>query len=386
MGSSRYARIEQMEAIGPEGLARLHSVQVAVIGVGNIGGQVAAHLGMLGVGLVLVDRDVVSEENLGTQGFAEEDLGLPKVVARARSLSRHNATCPVEPVFADIGRLGLGALRHVDLIFSCLDSRRARVAVNEVASRLGVPWVDAGVDGEGRSFLVRVSAYGGTPESACYLCPHDRDSLRGIMREHMPEGCPAWHWGQADVTAPTLAISAVGAAAAAAQVIWGVQILLGRGDEVVGREMHLDLVLNRLATHRLPRNPHCVFDHQAFSFSPVGRPVGAVTLAETFDVAEAELGGGVTLQVHRRSLVTELRCPACNRVGRPYRMLEAMTADAARCACGGTMEPVAVGLRDRFQRDEGGEFRNRTWGELGLPAQDVVTAIRGAREIHFLFS
>src|SRR5213594_1770416 len=78
----RYSRIEQVEMIGPEGLATLHRSTAAVLGVGNIGGWVAQHLVMAGVGVILLDKDTVHEENLGTQGFIGDHLGLPKVEAR----------------------------------------------------------------------------------------------------------------------------------------------------------------------------------------------------------------------------------------------------------------------------------------------------------------
>src|SRR3990170_3146478 len=151
----RYTRIEQVDMIGPEGLAALQGASVAVVGAGNIGGQVAPHLAMLGMGVLVVDKDTVAEENLGTQGFASDQLGSPKAEARVRFLAQLNPSCRIEALHADIEQLGLGALRDMALIFSCLDSRRSRVVVNELATRLGIPWVDAAVDGSGRSLLGR---------------------------------------------------------------------------------------------------------------------------------------------------------------------------------------------------------------------------------------
>ena len=385
----RYARLEQVELIGPAGLAALQSARAAIIGVGNIGGQVAPHLAMMGVGLVLVDRDVVSEENLGTQGFADADLGLPKVAARARAIARLNPGCPVEAVHADIARLGLGALCHVDIIFSCLDSRVARVLVNELAWRLGIPWVDGAVDGSGRTSFGHVAAYGSTPEAPCYLCPHDRTSLRIMLEEEKPEGCPAWRGnGGGSPSLPTLAMSATGAAVAAGQVVWGLKLLLGRREEVVGRKLCVDLDCGHLSTHALQRNPTCLFHHRALPLTPVGRPVGGVTVGETFAMAQQQLGEGASLQLHRASVVMDMRCPACARVCRPYRVLEAMTADEARCDCGALMQPTAPGLVDRFTEAEAPPFLDRTWAELGLPEEDVVTAtaLEPGRAIHLLFS
>jgi hypothetical protein len=65
-----------------------------------------------------------------------------------------------------------------------------------------------------------------------------------------------------------------------------------------------------------------------------------------------------------------------------------MTAGEARCGCGPTMQPAAPGLLDRFTKPEATAFLDRTWAELGLPEEDVVTAssLDGARAIHLLLS
>lgn len=385
MTARRYARLEEAELIGPAGLARLQRARVAVVGVGGVGGEVARHLVMLGINVVLIDRDTVSEENLGTQGFVEDDLGRPKVEARARSLALMKAAARVETVHADLARLGLGRLRNVDLIYSCPDNVPARVLLSETACRLGLPWVDAGVDGSGTTYVSRVAAYDGAPDSPCFMCGYDSEALQKIMSEAAPAGCPRWQWGGAIApTAPTLAISAVTSAVAAVQVIWGLKILLGRGSEVVGQEMFLDLGVHRLAVYQRPRNPDCVFDHGALTLTPAGRPASALSVAATFAMAEAGLDGEVSLRLHRRFLVTEIRCPACGRERRPCRLLDVMTAEDARCGCGTVMEPVPFGLLDRFGKQEARAFAGRTWGDLGLPEHDVVTASRGGSETHWL--
>lgn len=381
----RYARLAQIEAIGRDGLAVLQRARAAVIGVGNLGGQVAGHLATLGVAMILVDPDVVSEENL-SQGFAAADVGLPKVEARARALGRLNSSSSIDCLQADVARLGGGGLRTVDLIFACPDNHRARVAVNEIATRLGIPWVDAAVDGSGASCTSRVAAFAGGEDAPCYLCAHDRESLRGLLEQNAGRPCPRWRWdAPSPASPPTVAMPAVGAAIAAAQVIWGLEILLGRGERVLGREAYLDLGLTRLTGHRLTRNPACVFDHRRFALTPLG-PVGSVTVADTFAAAAPRVGSAVTLELHRGSVVAAMRCVACGAARRPHRLLEAMSQDEARCECGEVMQPLADGLLDCFDRHAAAEILDRTWGRIGLPPDDVVTAVGSTGEVHFLLA
>jgi molybdopterin/thiamine biosynthesis adenylyltransferase len=381
----RYARIEKIEALGPGGLQALQRATIAIVGVGNIGGEAARHLAMLGIKLVLIDGDTVKAVNLGTQGFSGEQLGLAKVEARRRSLCSLNPATAITTIDQRIERLGLGALRDVDLILCCLDSRRMRVMVSEIAARLAIPWIDAAVDGSGKSFFGRVAAYDPRrADAACYLCPHDRKSLDEIRREGAEAGCPLWTWNAASLlTAPTLAISALGAAVAAVQVIWGLKLLLG-DEEMIGRELYLDLDQSVVSTHRLKRNPECLFDHQAFNLVPVGRRVDEMTARETFAFAEERLGREVTLQLHHRALVTELTCPLCKANKPMMRTLEAIKEEQTLCECGVAMEPRASALLERFGRGEAEKFFNRTWGELGLPARDVITAKNRQGELHLL--
>jgi adenylyltransferase/sulfurtransferase len=386
--SQRYARLESQPRIGAAGLAALHSKRVAVLGVGNIGGHLAQHLALLGVTLVLVDKGVVEEANLGSQGFIEEHVGLPKVDARARWLGPLNPSCRIEPLHADIRRLGLGALRDVALMFSCLDSRASRVVVNAIATRLGIPWVDGALDGSGQRLFGRVAAYDPRDaQSGCYLCPYDAEGVADIAREIRTAGCSARWWDVDDVAAPpTLAVPALGAAVASIQSIWGLNLLLGWPDAVAGRELYFDLGHGRLSTHRLTRNARCVFDHRTYSLVPLGLGVDDMTVEQTFAAAESRLNASVTLTLQHRDLVTRLRCPTCAAERQPYRIVEVIAEPDATCACGAAMEPVASDLLDRFGRAEAAGFTQRTWAEIGLPPADVVVASDGEQELHLLLS
>ena len=383
----RYARIDAVPWIGEDGRARLRNATAAVLGAGNIGGQLAHHLVLLGIRVVLVDRDVVETVNLGTQSFTEDQLGLPKAEARARWLGPLNPSCRIEPVHADIRQLGLGALRECSVFFSCLDSRPARVIVNEMATRLGIPWVDGALDGSGRTMFARVAAYDPRwPEAACYLCPHDAASLRQMVEESSAtNGCQSLWWDQAkELSPPTLAISALGAMVASIQAVWGLKILLGRGEEVAGKEVYFNPDHDAMSTQRLRRNPRCLFDHRRYELTPLALDAEEATLERTFDEAERRLGGPVTLLLPRRMIIKRICCPDCGAERLPFRVPEALTAAELTCNCGGAMRPSPADLLDRFGRAEVSDFLKRTWAGAGLPAAEVVVATSGESELHLL--
>jgi molybdopterin/thiamine biosynthesis adenylyltransferase len=152
----RDARLEAIPWLGPERLALARAQQVAIVGVGNIGGQCAQHLVLMGIPVLLIDRDVVGVENYATQGFAS-DVGFGKAEARARWLAPLNRNCKIDHLHADIRHLGMGALRTVSLILSCADNLPTRIAINLSALRLGIPWMDSAIDGTGRTLFGRVA-------------------------------------------------------------------------------------------------------------------------------------------------------------------------------------------------------------------------------------
>jgi len=378
----RFSRVEQV--VGADGLAKIRSSTAVVAGVGNIGGPTLEHLASTGMNLILIDRGTVREENLGNQGFTEDCVGFPKVEARKKELLRINPNLHIEAVRAKVEDLGIASFRRANVIFCCLDNKRGRVSLNELAVRNGVAWLDAAVDGSGNRFFGRVAAYDPRfSDCPCYLCPHDRESLREIMLEGAAPGCPTWHWDRQNTAAPaTMAISAMGAAIASIQVIWGLKLLTGQGKGFIGRELYLDLDSNVLSVHRIKRNSACLFDHQVFSVRPLHHSVQNATLAETFAVAERSLGQEGSLGLHRRSLVTEIRCPDCSAVRRPYRILQAMTEAEATCECGSVMQPVASALLDRFARQHAVGFLHKTWSEIGLRPHDILSFSNGHQEIH----
>jgi len=123
---------------------------IATIGAGgNIGSHLVPHLGRLpGIERVtLVDPDNYERRNLWSQDITPGAIGRSKARVQARRLQRINPQLRVEAIASAVEDVPLGRLR-CDLILACLDSRRARQTVNEVAWRLGIPWIDAGVLGQ----------------------------------------------------------------------------------------------------------------------------------------------------------------------------------------------------------------------------------------------
>jgi adenylyltransferase/sulfurtransferase len=145
----RYSRQTIFPGIGEEGQRKLGEAFAVVVGCGALGTVIASALARAGVGrLRIVDRDFIEYHNLQRQLlFTERDIedNLPKALAAERHLREANSEVEVEGVVADFGptnaeKLAAGA----DILVDGLDNFETRFVINDVALKLGIPWVYGG--------------------------------------------------------------------------------------------------------------------------------------------------------------------------------------------------------------------------------------------------
>ncbi len=148
----RYSRQIRFPGIGEDGQRRLLASRVTLCGCGALGTVLANALVRAGVGhLRLIDRDFIETSNLQRQVlFDEHDVAenLPKAEAAARKLGAINSSVHVDPVVADIDRTNIVELvQDADLILDGTDNFEIRYLINDVAVKLGKPWVYGGCIG-----------------------------------------------------------------------------------------------------------------------------------------------------------------------------------------------------------------------------------------------
>jgi molybdopterin-synthase adenylyltransferase len=145
----RYSRQMRFAGIGEKGQRKLLDSRVTLCGCGALGTVLANALVRGGVGHVrIVDRDFIETHNLQRQIlFDENDVAesLPKAEAAARKLRVVNSSVTVEPVVTDIDRTNVESLcADADLILDGTDNFEVRYLINDVAVKLGKPWVYGG--------------------------------------------------------------------------------------------------------------------------------------------------------------------------------------------------------------------------------------------------
>ena len=173
---------------------KLTHSKVLVVGAGALGNEVLKNLALIGVGhITVIDFDTVSITNLTRSVlFRESDVDQPKVEVARRMLLEINPEISVKAIHGDLEfDLGLGDVREHDIIIGCLDSINARWAINTIAYRAGIPWINGGIgiiNGE-------ISFFDPNTDTACYECTitdkmwkrrSQRYSCQGLKR-NLPE-------------------------------------------------------------------------------------------------------------------------------------------------------------------------------------------------------
>lgn len=146
---NRYSRQTILPVIGEEGQEKLVRARVTIIGCGALGSNIAILLVRAGIGKVkIVDRDFIEVHNLQRQVlYDEEDIkaGLPKAVAAERHLKKMNSDVEVEGIVADVNSTNIEEFcAGADVILDGLDNIETRFLTNDVALKLGIPWVYGG--------------------------------------------------------------------------------------------------------------------------------------------------------------------------------------------------------------------------------------------------
>ena len=124
---------------------RLQDCRATVIGVGAVGRNVAIQLAAIGAShLQLIDFDHVDLSNTTTQGYAVDEIGLPKVQAVEAAIHRLDPMITVESIEDRYrSRQSVG-----DAVFCCVDSISARSAIWRTVKNRCRLWCDARMLGE----------------------------------------------------------------------------------------------------------------------------------------------------------------------------------------------------------------------------------------------
>jgi hypothetical protein len=286
--------------------------------------------------------------------------------------------------------LPLGFLRS-HLIVAALDSLDARQVVNEMAWRLGVPWIDTGVAVVGPSLLARVTVYVPGEDRPCLECAWG-DREYAALSQSFP--CTAEDSGPSPARGrenppQSGSPAALGALAAALAAIECERIL--RGDlAAAGRQIVFDAAHATSVVTVFRWNERCLrsADHREWRIQPLARGPAMLTLKELLEMSMAAGAGAApgegasrTLAVAGRRFLLRLACPQC---GRTRRCLQLDGNRSRRCReCSRRLVAAGFDLADCVSElDVRPRDYRRSLATLGIRAGDVLSLGGPHGELH----
>lgn len=354
-------------------LARLRRASALVVGVGALGNEVSKSLAMMGLELiVLVDRDTVEKANLSRSiFFREQDEGRPKTEVVRERLAEVNPDVKVVALQGDLDSVvGLGLVRRMDVVFSCLDSRLARRSVNRLCEKVDRPWVDGAME----DLLGEVAVYvpGRGPCYECVLTLQQKISLaeavscRGVALRNVALGRVP--------TTPTM-----GSIVAALQVQEGVRLIHGKvGSGLAGKRLVVNCNINDFYVTASDRDEHCD-GHERFGEVTElpdfrSRTATPQMLLDTFK-RETGDDGFVDLG---RDVVVRFQCEACHTTKEDGIPLSAVDLAVQRCIhCGA---PQLMEVTHIVKASDA--YAQWPLERLGIPPLDILL-VQGANAVRW---
>ncbi len=354
---------------------RLESSSVMVVGIGALGKEVAKNLAQVGVGnLFLIDFDLVELSNLTRSVlFRDDDNGRKKVEVAAQRLGEINPGIKIHTFHGDVSLdLGLGVFRRMDVVIGCLDNREARLAVNRACWKVGVPWIDGGIQELSGTVKIFIP-----PDSACYECTMSEKDYELINIRY---SCPL-------LKREDIIMGKVPTVATISSVIGGIQVqeaiklIHGVGDSAskcityVGLTNYFDVV-------QFQRKENCL-SHESFGdIIELDHGADTLTGSELISIAKKiSKCDDCTIELDRE-IVTGMECKACGFHDEFIYLLGKLTMQEGSCPkCGSLLE-----LRMTHVINEGEPLSNITLGKIGVPGLHIITVRNSEKYMYFELS
>ena len=270
----RYSRHLLIPEVGEEGQARLLNARVLIIGTGGLGSPAAFYLAAAGVGtLGLVDFDTVDLSNLQRQILHTQDrIGMRKTESARLTLNALNSDVNVVEHNEVLNSESAPRLfRQYDIIVNGCDNFPTRYLANDVAIFERKPLVDGGIFRfEGQVSTIIPFA------SPCYRCRYPAPPP--------PEEAPSC----SEVGVLGVLPGIVGLL----QATEVIKLILGRGEPLTGRLLHVDALDMHFREFRVPRDPQCPvcgesptitepIDYEGFCAAPLTAPASTAPALAT---------------------------------------------------------------------------------------------------------
>ncbi|MFI0348676.1 MAG: molybdopterin-synthase adenylyltransferase MoeB [Chthoniobacterales bacterium] len=236
----RYARHLILPEVNLEGQKKLKAARVLCIGLGGIGSPTALYLAAAGVGnLGLIDDDIVDLSNLQRQVIhGTSDIGRKKIESardRIKELNPHTEVTLYDEFFSMKNATKI--VKDYDLVIDGSDNFETRYLSNDVCFFLKKPNVYGSVFRFDCQFTLFAPHLGGP----CYRC----------LFPEMPPPDAVPNCAEGGVLGVLPGIVGI------MQSLQALKFIIGIGEPLLGRFVHLDTITMKFREFDLRKDPHC---------------------------------------------------------------------------------------------------------------------------------
>jgi adenylyltransferase/sulfurtransferase len=235
----RYSRQIILPEVGGKGQKKLREGKALMIGAGGLGSPVSLYLAAAGIGtLGIVDLDTVDLSNLQRQVLhTTNDVGRSKVESAKETLTAINPGVKVNAYRERLGKDNvLELINDYDVVVDGVDNFPTRFLLNDACVMAGKPLVEAGIlrwDG-----MVMTILPGKGP---CYRCVFPEPPPPGAVPTCQEAGV----------------IGAIAGVIGVLQATEVIKLILGVGENLVGRLLTFDALESKFREVKLKRNQRC---------------------------------------------------------------------------------------------------------------------------------
>jgi len=236
----RYSRQINLAEVREEGQFRLKQARVLCIGAGGLGSPAALYLAAAGIGTIgIIDHDTVDLSNLHRQILhGTSDVGSEKTDSARVRLLAINPTLAIETYTTRLSASNASELIHdYDVVVDGSDNLPTRYLSSDVCVWEKKP----NVYGSVHQFEGQASLFGPHLGGPCYRCL--------FPEPPPPEAIP--NCAEAGV------LGVVPGLIGMIQALEAIKLIINKGDNLLGRLLHVDALTLRFREFKIRRDPNC---------------------------------------------------------------------------------------------------------------------------------
>ena len=237
---ARYARQINLAQVGEEGQRRLKKARVLCIGAGGLGSPAGLYLAAAGIGTIgIVDQDTVDPSNLHRQLLhGTADVGREKTDSARSRLLAINPTIEIETYTTRLCAGNATDLIHnYDIVLDGSDNLPTRYLSSDICVWERKP----NIYGSVHQFEGQASVFAPHLGGPCYRCL--------FPEPPPPEAIPS--------CAEAGVLGVVPGLLGIIQALEALKLIIGAGDNLIGRLLHIDALTMRFREFNIRPDPNC---------------------------------------------------------------------------------------------------------------------------------